>query len=87
MSYKKSSRAVKNACFTDIIYEKPEKPRGHNSSKNEFLDKLFFKFFFYLLKINPDARSDSSIIFRFSIILHQNYREYIRENRKRGITL
>ena len=41
------------------------------------------KIFFHFLNINPDARSDSSIIFRFSIILHQNYREYTVSAKKK----
>ena len=52
MSYKNSSRAVKNASFTDIIYEKPKQPRGHNSSKNDFLEKLF-KIIFSLSEYKP----------------------------------
>ena len=53
--------------------------------KMDFWKKNFF-YFFHFLNINPDARFDSSIIFGFSTILYQNYREYIGGNRKRDIT-
>ena len=69
----------------ELWLSKNLKSRGHNSSKKGFLEKKYF-YFFHFLNVNPDARFDSSIIFRFSTILHQNYREYIRENRKRAIT-
>ena len=67
------------------LSKKPKNQGAITLQKMNFLEKICF-LFFHFLNINPDARYDSSIIFRFSTILHQNYREYIRENRKRGIT-
>ena len=68
-----------------MAIKKPKNQGAITLQKMDFWKKIFF-IFFHFLNINPDARFDSSIIFRFSTILHQNYTEYIRENRKRAIT-
>ena len=45
MSYEKSSRAVENACFSDITYEKPKNQGAITLQKMIFWKKLFFIFF------------------------------------------
>ena len=78
--------------FSMIVFNKGYmrknlKNQGAITRQKMIFWKTYFFIIFQILNINIYIRFHISITLRFSTILHQNYREYIRENRKRGITL